>query len=200
MDCLYVDLDATLLGPGGSLFLDAEKRFTLLGARALEACARAGCEVVLMTGRREDTVRENARLFSQTSYIFEAGSCVVIEGEEHWLTAPLLPGETTVHDQITAVGAPALLLETYAGRLEYHDPWHADREVSHLFRGLLDTDEADALLAANGHENLRLLDNGAAHRRSPALAALRDLRVYHLLWPNPVVQAVRASQPQVKRS
>ncbi len=181
MDCLYVDLDATLLGPGGSLFLDADKSFTLLGARVLEACARAGCEVVLMTGRREDTVKENARLFGQTAYIFEAGSCVVLDGEEHWLTGPLFPGKETIHDQITAAGAPALLLDTYAGRLEYHDPWHTHREVSHLFRGLVDTAEVDALLEANGHGDLRLLDNGAAHRRSAALAALPDLRVYHLL-------------------
>lgn len=181
MDCLYVDLDATLLGPGGGLFTDADGGFTMLGARVLEACARAGCEVVLMTGRREDTVRENTRLFGGRSYIFEAGSCVVLDGEAHWLTAPYVPGERSIHDQIEAAGAPALLLDAYPGRLEYHDPWHRNREVSHLFRGLLDTEEADALLASHGHGELRLLDNGAAHRRSEALADLPRVRVYHLL-------------------
>jgi len=41
MRCLYVDLDGTLLGRGASLLHDGDGDFTLLGVRALEACARA---------------------------------------------------------------------------------------------------------------------------------------------------------------
>ncbi|MBW3609542.1 MAG: hypothetical protein KY463_14615 [Actinobacteria bacterium] len=67
MRCLYVDLDSTLLGPGGALLLDADKQFTLEGVRALQACDRAGAEVVLMSGRRKATVAENARLFAQAA-------------------------------------------------------------------------------------------------------------------------------------
>ena len=74
-----------------------------------------------------------------------------------------------------------MLLEHYAGRLEYHDPWHLNREVSHLFRGLVDAFEVDALLAEHDHGDLRLLDNGTVHRRSEALAALPQVRGYHLL-------------------
>jgi phosphoglycolate phosphatase len=183
MRCLYVDLDSTLLGPGGALLLDAEKKFTLQGVRALQACDRAGAEVVLMSGRREATVKENARLFAQPAYIFEAGSCLVIDGEENWLTGGYLPhtGAGTIHDQIEAAGAPALLLEHYAGRLEYHDPWHRGREVSHLFRGLVDASEVDVLLAEHGHGGLRLVDNGGVHRRSPDLVALDEVRAYHLV-------------------
>ena len=44
--CVYTDLDGTLLGRGASLFRDAGGAFTLLPARALEACHRAGVEVV----------------------------------------------------------------------------------------------------------------------------------------------------------
>ena len=43
--CVYTDLDGTLLGRGASLFRTAEVEFTLLAARALEACHRAGAEV-----------------------------------------------------------------------------------------------------------------------------------------------------------
>ena len=56
----------------------------------------------------------------------------------------------TIFEQISDSGAPELLLERYAGRLEYHEPWHRNREVSHLFRGLVDAFEADALLAERG--------------------------------------------------
>lgn len=181
MRCLYVDLDGTLLGPGGAFFLDAEKRFTLLGARALEACARAECEVVIMTGRGQTSTKEDARLLGHASYIFEAGACVVLEGEEHWLTGDYRPGELSIHDQIEAAGVPQLLLDRFPAHLEYHTPWHLNREVSHIFRGLVDVDEVNALLDAEGHGSLRVLDNGPAHRRSPALEALPHVRVYHLL-------------------
>ncbi len=76
---------------------------------------------------------------------------------------------------------PRCCLERYAGRLEYHEPWHKGREVSHLFRGLVDSLEVDRLLQENGHGNLRLLDNGVVNRRSPALAELSHVRGYHLV-------------------
>ncbi len=181
MRALYVDLDGTLLGRGASLLHDGEGAVTLDGVRAVQACLRADVEVVLMSGRRRAQVLEDARLLGQASFIYEAGACVVLDGEEHWLTGDLMPGERTIAEQIEASGAPAMLLEHYAGRLEYHEPWHVDREVSHLFRGLIDSLEADELLAERGHENLRLLDNGVVNRRSPALADLDHVRGYHLV-------------------
>src|SRR5437870_2633700 len=122
MRCLYSDLDGTLLGPGGVIVHDADKAFTLLGLRAVEACARAGVEIVLMSGRRQVQLAEDARLLGQSSYIFELGSCVVLDGEEHWLTGDWRPGTRTIYEQIEDTGIPAVLLAEFAGRLEYHDP------------------------------------------------------------------------------
>jgi len=79
--CVYTDLDGTLLGRGASLFRTAEGEFTLLAARALEACHRAGVEVVIKSGRRRAQVMEDARLLGQTAYIFEVGAGLVIDGE-----------------------------------------------------------------------------------------------------------------------
>jgi hydroxymethylpyrimidine pyrophosphatase-like HAD family hydrolase len=179
--CLYVDLDGTLLGRGASLLHDGTGAVNIDGVRAVQACLRAGVEVVVMSGRRRAQVFEDARLLGQSSFIYEAGACVVLEGEEHWLTGEMLPGELTIAEQIERSGAPALLLERYAGRLEYHEPWHVQRDVSHLFRGLVDALEVDRLLVEHGHENLRLVDNGVVNRRSPALAELPHVRGYHLL-------------------
>jgi phosphoglycolate phosphatase len=180
--CLYLDLDATLLGHRGSLLHDGEGNTSLLGVRAIEACLRADVEVVLMSGRRKETVAIPARLFGQRTYIYEVGACLVLDGEEQWLTGDLLPGERgTIFEQIDVTGAPALLLERFADRLEYHDPWHRGREVSHLFRGLVDAFEADELLAAHGHGGLRLVDNGAMHSGPSNLPGLSELRVYHLI-------------------
>ncbi len=119
-------------------------------------------------------------------------------GEEHWLTGDMLPGELTIAQQIERSGAPALLLERYAGRLEYHEPWHVDREVSHLFRGLVDADEVDALLAEHGHGNLRLVDNGVVNRRSAALAQLPYVRGYHLVPADASKAAAVAFHRQVR--
>jgi len=181
MRCLYLDLDGTLLGQGASMLHDGDGNVTIDGMRAMQACLRADVEIVLMSGRRRLQLAEDARLLGQGSYIFEAGACVVLNGEEHWLTGELLPGELTIAEQIDRSGAPALLLERYEGRLEYHEPWHLDREVSHLFRGLVDAEEVDRLLSESGHGNLRLVDNGVVHRRSEALAPLPHVRGYHLV-------------------
>ncbi len=179
---LYVDLDGTLLGPDGALLRAGDHGFTLAGVRALEACHRAGVEVVLMSGRRQATVKEAARLFTQPAYIFEAGSCLVIDGEELVAHGRLPAPPRRVDPRPDRdVRRPELLLETYAGRLEYHDPWHRGREVSHLFRGLVDAREVDELLERAGHGGLRLVDNGGVHRRSPALVGLKDVRAYHLV-------------------
>jgi hydroxymethylpyrimidine pyrophosphatase-like HAD family hydrolase len=178
---VYLDLDGTLLGRGASLLHDGHGAVSIDGVRAVQACLRADVEVVLMSGRRRAQVFEDARLLGQRSFIYEAGACVVLDGEEHWLTGELMPGEHSIAEQIERSGAPAFLLEHYAGRLEYHEPWHLEREVSHLFRGLVEAAEVDRLLAERGHHDLRLVDNGVVNRRSQALAALPHVRGYHLV-------------------
>jgi hypothetical protein len=179
--CLYLDLDGTLLGKGASLLHDGEGAVAIDGVRAVQACLRAGMEVVLMSGRRKAQLAEDARLLGGSSYIYEAGACVVLDGEEHWLTGNMQPGELTIAQQIERSGAPALLLEHYGERLEHHDPWHTEREVSHLFRGLVDAEEADRVLAEHGYEGLRLVDNGAVSTRSTRQAGLEQVRGYHLV-------------------
>jgi phosphoglycolate phosphatase len=177
--CLYCDIDGTLVGRGGSLFHDGGGAFTMAGARTVEACARAGVEIVLVSGRRRVTVEQLARAIGAPSFVYESGACVVLAGEEHWLTGEYLPRDGhNVYEQIEASGAPALLLETYADRLAYHEPWHVGREVSHLFRGVVDAAEADALLADRGYADLRMVDNGVLH---PPVAEHPDWHAYHLV-------------------
>jgi hydroxymethylpyrimidine pyrophosphatase-like HAD family hydrolase len=180
--CVYTDLDGTLLGRAGALLSDADGNFTLLPVRGIEACARAGAEVVPMSGRRKVTVAEIARLFGQTSYIYEVGCAMVIDGEETFLTGNLQPRDgRTIHELITDSGAPRLLLDRYAGRLEYHTPWNPDRTISHLMRGLVDAAEADALLAEHGHDDVRLVDNGVLAPK-PSLPDLDGPpHAYHLM-------------------
>jgi hydroxymethylpyrimidine pyrophosphatase-like HAD family hydrolase len=180
LNCVYTDLDGTLLGKGSSLFRDAEGGFSLAQSRGLEACHRAGVEVVIMSGRREPQVHEAARLMGQTSYIYEAGCAFAIEGETTLLTGDLVPDEDgTVYEKIEARGIPKMLFAHFDGRLEYHAPWHHGRVLSHLFRGKVDVAEANRLLEADGHHDLRLLDNGAIGREMAAVEG--HTHAYHLV-------------------
>ncbi|HEX6115659.1 MAG TPA: HAD-IIB family hydrolase [Solirubrobacterales bacterium] len=177
--CVYTDLDGTLLGKGGSLFRDAEGNFSRAQSRALEALHRAGVEVVVKSGRREAQVLEDSRLMGQTAYIYEAGCAIVIDRERTYLTGGLVSDEQgTVYEKIVAAGVPDLLFEAFPDRLEYHSPWHVQRELSHLFRGKVDVGEVNALLAEHGHDHLRFLDNGAIGRPMPGI---ETTHAYHLV-------------------
>lgn len=177
--CVYTDLDGTLLGKHGSLFRTAEGEWSMRQARALEACHRAGVEVVIMSGRREAQVMADARLLGQTAYIYEAGCGVAIDFERTYLTGAWVPDDDgTPAEKMLAAGIPDLLFERFPGRLEWHAPWHTERQLSHLFRGNVDVAEANAVLAEHGHDDLRFLDNGAIQRR---VEGIDIAHAYHLV-------------------
>ena len=106
---------------------------------------------------------EDARLIGSTSYIYEAGCAVVIDGERTVLDrrsrAPTRAGPLA--ETMVDRGIPDELFEHFAGRLEWHSPWHRERELSLLFRGKVDVDEANGCSPSDGHDGLRLIDNGA---------------------------------------
>ena len=153
-----------------------------------------------MSGRREAQVMEDARLIGQSSYIYEAGCAVVIDRETTLLTGDAEEADTTLFEQIEGRGIPQLLFDHFDGRLEYHAPWHTGRSHSHLFRGGVDVEEANRLLEAEGHTELRLLDNGAISTTMPGLEVAH---AYHLV-PKQVSKAnavaahmrVREYEPQ----
>ena len=120
-----------------------------------------------MSGRRRAQVDEDARLLGQTR-LHLRGRRVPGARRRGALADRRADARRAARSpsRSSAPGAPALLLEHYRGRLEYHEPWHLNREVSHLFRGLVDAFEADELLAEHGHDDLRLVDNGVVNRRS----------------------------------
>jgi HAD superfamily hydrolase (TIGR01484 family) len=178
--CVYTDLDGTLLGRNGSLFRDSDGEFSMLQARALEACHRAGVEVVIKSGRRESSVMEDAKLIGSTSYICEVGCLVVIDGERTALVGDIEtdPGKTLAETMVDR-GIPDELFEHFAGRLEWHNPWHRQREFSLLFRGKVDVEEGNRLLSECGHRGLRLVDNGAIF--APMEGIEGPAHAYHLL-------------------
>ena len=81
--CVYVDLERTLRGAGGSFLHDADGAFTLLGARAVEACERADAELVLYSPDPVSEVEPAARLLGAGAFIADGGELLVLDGESH---------------------------------------------------------------------------------------------------------------------
>ena len=179
---IYTDLDGTMLGSGGSLFRTATGRFTQAGAAALELCRSRSADVTIVSGRSVALLHEDARLLGVKNYICESGCVVVREGGRVTRVncGPFGAGGKRVFDEIAATGAPRLLLERFAGRLAYNDPWFTAHDYSHLMRGYIDVAEADALLAGGGLDELRVVDNGIIEDRGYGMG-VAELHAYHLI-------------------
>ena len=150
----YVDMDGTLLGRRASLFHDADGAFTLLGARALEACARAEVELVPVLGA--------AAVDAAAQRGAPGPALVHLRGGLR--DGPGRRGRVRSWTRRDDAGANALLLSRYAGRLEMYDPWNRGRESSRLYLGRdVSAAEADELLVEEGFGALRLVDNGLMH-------------------------------------
>jgi hydroxymethylpyrimidine pyrophosphatase-like HAD family hydrolase len=156
---LYVDVDGTLVGPGGDLFWEGSTALVeaLLGAR------RAGLAVVPVTGRGRVQVRELCRLLGLPRGIAELG-CVHLEGNEARYEFGAFPfvGETPV-EAIVQRG-PLDLVRAIAD-LESHDPWNERREATFILRGHADVAAVNKALVEHGFGWCELVDNGALSRR-----------------------------------
>ena len=155
---LYVDVDGTLVGPGGDLFWDGDTRVVdaLLRARA------AHLDVVPVSGRGRVQVFELCRLLGLPRGIGELG-CVHVEGHEVRYELGDFPfiGRTPVEAMIDD-GAVDFVLQH--GQLEPHEPWNAGREATYLLRGQADADAVNTELAGAGFGWCRLVDNGLMRR------------------------------------
>jgi hydroxymethylpyrimidine pyrophosphatase-like HAD family hydrolase len=177
---VYSDLDGTLFGPGGSLYATAGGGITDAASGAVAALHRAGTALVPVSGRAEIQVREVARILGADGFIAELGG-ITARGDRIVHEYGAYRGPGTPHQQMARSGAAALLLDAYAGRLEPHAPWaYADREVTMLFRGHLDLEEARSVLAESGYRWLDLHDNGIIRRSFPSLD-VKEIHAYHLV-------------------
>ena len=169
--CVYTDLDGTMLGRGASLLRDAEGNFSTLAVRALEACHRAGVEVVIKSGRRKAQVQEDARLIGQRSYIYEMGCGLVDGDEEVFLTGSLRAAdgdERPRPDRALRRAAAAARDRSRAG--SSRTPRGTRTAGSRICSAATSTlAEVERLFAEHGDLDLRLVDNGITERRSPEL-------------------------------
>lgn len=163
---VYTDLDGTMLGRGGAFNRDPDAGLTNEPADVLLEALAAGIDLVPSTGRSLRGLLGDARILGMRNVIAEMGSLIAYDlGSEIVTNLGEYPGgEEPPARHMERVGAVDLLFETFRGRLEHHTPWSAWRDYTHLFRGLVDTREADRALADAGMGWLSLHDNGRLHR------------------------------------
>ncbi len=183
---LYTDLDGTLLGRGASLVCDGQGAPTLDAAEAVVALNRAGLRVVVTSGRNARQLTEVTRILGWSDFIAELG-CIRSYGRRGtrardlgaWPADALRDGETP-YEAMERIGAVALLMERYPGSIEYHDPWHLDREVTHILRGRVPLAEAQALLDTLPLP-VALVDNGIIHPHTHSLRGVEEIHALHLV-------------------
>jgi hypothetical protein len=131
-------------------------------------------------------LREIARMLAWQDYLAEMGAVRVYgRGSDvvydlgEWDVGLTADGERP-YDVIEASGVVAELMESFPGALEYHSPHHADREVTHLLRGHVDDDAAQAVLDASPLP-LAWLDNGVVNPPSTGLAQVDEVHAYHVM-------------------
>ena len=184
---VYTDLDGTMVGPRGSFWHTADRGLTASPAEALLALHRAGVVLVLVSGRTHEQLLEAARIFAADGAIAELGSVVSWAGgrETHLLTGDLpssYAGRTPM-GVFAELGVVDELIAAHAGRLEWHEPWHATHSADALLRGRVDAAAVDAWLAERGWGWLTVNDNGAvpATPRMTLDAEALPPHVYHLM-------------------
>ena len=196
---VYVDLDGTLLGPGGSLFASEGGGVTRRAADAVAALLEAGGELVPLSGRTAVQVRETARLVGALAYIGELGGVTCYEpGGEIVRDFGAFAGAGTPHEAMVRGGVGGLLLENFPGRLEPHDPWaFLERECSMLLRGHVEVAEVEAALDRWGFGWLHVTDNGVIRREYEGLRT-EEVHAYHVL-PRGVTKAAAAAADMARR-
>jgi hydroxymethylpyrimidine pyrophosphatase-like HAD family hydrolase len=144
---------------------------------------------VPVSGRGRVQLIEVVRLLGWHDFIAEAGAVIVhgvgpgakvIYNNAEWPEELLEHGDTP-YELIARSGAAAALQAEFPGQLEYHTPWHEGREATHLLRGCLDANRAQAVLDTL-EPPIGLLDNGIVRTRGTLACDESHIpHAYHLV-------------------
>ena len=183
---LYTDIDGTLLGRGACLIADGEGKPNLDAVTAAAALNGLAMPVVIVSGRNARQLREMTRLLGWPDFIGELG-CVRSYGRGArlvydtgiWPEGSTLDGETP-YEAILRVGGLDALMKAFPGRIENHTPWHLDREVTHVLRGNVDIETAQAVLDTLPLP-VTIVDNGIIHPPAHGLVGVTEIHAIHLV-------------------
>jgi hydroxymethylpyrimidine pyrophosphatase-like HAD family hydrolase len=182
---LYTDLDGTLMARGGSVLADGAGEPSTRVAEAIVAARGAGITIIPVSGRGRVQLIEVTRILGWEAFIAEAGGVIVREGGAEkilnigeWSQDSLKPGRTP-YEIILDSGAIEALYDAFPGRIEYHTPWHENREITQVLRGCVDNSEAQGVLDGISPP-IDFIDNGLIRNRG-TLTCDEQPHAYHLV-------------------
>jgi len=179
---VYTDLDGTMLGRAGAFVRRPDGALTSEPTKALLAALELDVDIVPATGRSLRGLLGDARMLALRTVIAEMGAIIAYDlGREVVTNLGSYPGgEEPPAAHMERTGAVRTLFEAFPGRLEHHTPWSAWRDYTQLFRGRVDTREADRILRDAGFPWLSLHDNGLLHGAYLGLEP-GEAHAYHLM-------------------
>lgn len=182
LNTIYTDVDGTLLGPGGSVFLDHRRNLTTKPAEAIIRALTRDIDVVMVSGRHPNQLLETARVLGFNNYIAEMGTMLIYDrGARQVLNLKDFdPGTMTAYEAMQASGVLDFLLDEFKSKLEYHLPWSRTRECTALLRGFIDAGTANSLMQQAGFPDFYIVDNGRISRRSESLL-VDEVHAYHVI-------------------
>jgi hydroxymethylpyrimidine pyrophosphatase-like HAD family hydrolase len=180
---VYSDLDGTMLGPFGCFFRGPDAAPSLAPATALVDLLASEIALVLVSGRSHTQLLDACHVFGADGFVGELGAVL---GHDRGGSVEVLTGELPAGHDGTPVevlereGIVGALLDRYAGRLEYHAPWHDGHVADLMLRGQVEPAEVERWLSDQGFGWLRMHDNGVLPHREMA-AVDGAVHVYHLM-------------------
>lgn len=189
IEIIYTDLDGTMLAPGGRVFVNHEGQPSGALGEAIYALKKVGVEIVVVTGRNRHSLSEIIRLLDLSGFMGEIGTVVQYgigpKAHYYYETGQMEfdpQSNKTPYKMIEKSGIVQRIIEQYPGLLEYHTPWCEGREVTHMLRGRISTEEIQALLDKSALP-LVITDNGRINppSESTGLDLSKDIHVYHIM-------------------
>lgn len=179
---IYTDVDGTLLGPIGCMIRDHNFSYTIEPVKALIRALEGGIDVVLVSGRNKQQLRETARILGLRNYIAELGTETVYDLGDEIIRdyGAMRVEEGTLYQAFEESGVIDFLFHKYSGRLELHLPWSLERDCTPLLRGYIEVEEVNKVLIDNGFSQMEIVDNGSIPKHMTDLD-IESLRAYHIM-------------------
>jgi HAD superfamily hydrolase (TIGR01484 family) len=156
---VYTDVDGTFV-TDGCLFRHRDG-YTLNNARAIYTLLTAKIDVVMISGREKEKLKETARILGFHNYIANLGIEIVYNQGEKFISnfGADVPDHTALKRWIEESGVVQAIFNRYPGRVSFYQPWSDILRTHPLLIGELDYSDVSEFVD-DTFPNLRIIDNG----------------------------------------
>jgi len=156
---IYTDVDGTFV-TDGCLFRHHDG-YTLNNAHAIYTLLTEEVDVVMISGREKEKLKETARILGFNNYIANLGIEIVYNQGEKVITnfGVEVPDQNSLKKWIEQSGVVNALFKKYPGKVAYYQPWSEILRTHPLLIGELDNADVQKFVAGN-FPALRIIDNG----------------------------------------